>query len=1159
MQPLPTIPTCLWLILFLFLGTIANAQTEKDTLLAWQHYQKADSLLTARKHEASIENFKKALPIYENAKAWERVASCYNKISYALWYDNYIEKSLENANQALSIDKQYLSENNREKAHAYDNIGRYHQDKYDFDTSLDYFNKALDLRRKIFSKHHQDIALSFENIGLLNYDLGNFVESLKYYQNALAIRILIYGEQHPITSESYYTIGITYSRQGKYKKAIEQYHKSLNIRELSYGKNHALTSKVYNHLGYAYMVNSEYTKAENYLKSALITDIKNYGEQNSSVATSYYSLADLYRRIGNYESSIDNFEKSLKIYRKVLGEDAINVANTYYSLGLVQRNMGFYDIELNCYQKALKIFLEKKSTHPTVSIIYSGIGNVFLTKGAYKKALQYYKKGLDVALKSVGKNHYLTGTIYANIALIYKHLKNYNEALLYNDKSLKIRTTIFDKDHPKIAEIYTLTGDIYLLKKKYTNSYNYYQKAINIYSDKFKEPHPDIAIFLNKIGVLKQKMGLYDEALSYFKRSLKIRKNIFSENSSFIAESCNHIAETYLIQKNYENALKYYQKSIISNTVSNTRKQFFDQNILLSALNGLAKTYKKLYQQNKTIEYLKNTNTIYQKADTLTNAIRQSFSNYQDKVSFAKQAKEVYQGAIETELLFYKVENNPKNLNKAFFYLERSKANTLKELLNDANAKHFTGLSSNLIELEKNLRINKVFYQSKITNTQSDSIAIVHCENKLFEIDRRQDSLTSVLEQNYPKYYQLKYQNDVISVANIQNKLDEQTTLLEFFTSDSSTYAFTVSKNNIAVQELSTPDLADHIKGFRTHIESKRIEDFKKSAATLYQTLIAPVTQNLIGDQLIIVPDGPLWHLNFELLLTQEEDSNNPKEWSYLLKDYAIAYANSANLLFTPSYHNDTNKKQEECLAFSFTDSTSMVDTKTMSLATLRDAGDDLPGTRKEIKAISEIIDGQYYFGSEAIETNFKKNANKYTILHLALHGEVDNERPENSKLYFTKSKDTIEDGFLYGHELFALDIPAELTVLSACSTGAGKIAKGEGIMSLGTAFQYAGTKSLLLTSWNVSDQTTPELMKHFYTHLKTGMNKAKALQQAKLQYLQTADINRVHPFYWGGFYLVGDSAPMHFSTNWWYWVLGLAALGVLILVVFWYRKKPKK
>ncbi|TSE07788.1 CHAT domain-containing protein [Aquimarina algiphila] len=430
-------------------------------------------------------------------------------------------------------------------------------------------------------------------------------------------------------------------------------------------------------------------------------------------------------------------------------------------------------------------------------------------------------------------------------------------------------------------------------------------------------------------------------------------------------------------------------------------------------------------------------------------------------------------------------------------------------------------------------------------------------ENNLFEINRRQDSLATVLEKNYPKYYQLKHDNSIVSVADIQKKLNERTTVVEFFTADSSTYVFTVSKNKMAVQEVSTPDLTGQIEKLREAITSRELSHYKTIAHELYTTLVHPIKGQFIGDELIVVPDGPLWHCNFELLLTQKDVSNNPTALSYLLKDYAITYANAANLLFAKSRSEDPIEKRQECLAFSFSEGDQVTSTNTMSMATLRDAGGDLPGTRKEIKAISDIIDGQYYFGSQAIEANFKQNAGQYTILHLALHGEVDNERPENSKLYFTKSKDTIEDNLLYSHELFALDIPAELTVLSACNTGTGKIAKGEGIMSLGSAFQYAGTKSLLLTRWEVSDQTTPKVMKYFYTNLKQGMNKAKALQQAKLQYLATADINRTQPFYWGAFYLVGDAAPMHFeSTSLWYWILGLGIVGVLLWIGFWYKRR---
>ena len=131
--------------------------------------------------------------------------------------------------------------------------------------------------------------------------------------------------------------------------------------------------------------------------------------------------------------------------------------------------------------------------------------------------------------------------------------------------------------------------------------------------------------------------------------------------------------------------------------------------------------------------------------------------------------------------------------------------------------------------------------------------------------------------------------------------------------------------------------------------------------------------------------------------------------------------------------------------------------------------------------------------------------------------------------------------------------------MLSACHTGTGKIAKGEGIMSLGNAFQYAGTKSLLLSSWEVADDTAPELMKYFYSNLKKGLNKAEALQQAKLSYLSTADPSRINPFYWGNFYIVGDSKPIDLkSTSYWYWTIaGLAILGMGLF--FFNRRKQQQ
>ncbi len=1003
-----------FIIFFLISFHTANAQVENDTIIASQYYQKADSLLTAQKFDASIEYFNKALPIYQKAKSWGRLASCYNKISKNQLSDRKLEKSLEHSRKALEISTSYLEKNNEEEANAYENIGEYCYKKSEYTNALKNYEKALNSRSKMLLKNETLIAQSYDNLGRVHLKLGS------------------------------------------------------------------------------------------------------------------------------YDKAISFFETCLKIKKNILREEHLSLAEVYHN-----------------------------------------IGTAFREKRIYDKALEYYQRALNIRIKEFGESDPLIGSSYMNMGVIFKHREQYQTALDYHRKALKIYLDTFGEKNHKLIPVYMNIGVTYVAMEKNNTAIEYFEKGLSLILDFYDDEHSFVARAYNNLGKAYEGLKEFDISIDYFLKSQDIYRKNMGPRNSIVADAYNYTAANYLKNKKYYNSLQYYRKAIEANSKYDNEKieknsfdpsHFFYLNRLVTSLEGVAHTLKVLFGKHDKIKDLKECVDTYKKMDIVIDVIRHSLYSHESKVMYSKVVREVrgsrgtYFGAIEAQLLLYQLEHDPKSLEQAFYYAEKSKANTLKDLLHISTFKNSASLPKEILDLEKTLKTDLTFYQSRMNKEQSnknqDSSKIRGYENKLFDINRKQDSLTAVLEKNYPKYHQLKYKNDIISVADIQKNLDEQTVLLEFFTSDNITYAFVVSKNNITVQELSTPSLESKIQRFREAIKSKNLSSYKQSANTLYNVLLSPIKNNLNGDELIIVPDGPLWHLNFDLLLTQKDESNNPKNLSYLLKDYAITYANSASLLFTSFKNNTQSKELQECLAFSFSDSTNITNTniKTMSLATLRGAGDDLPGTRKEIMAISDIIDGQYYFGSEAVEANFKKNAGRYNILHLALHGEIDNEHPENSKLLFTKNKDTLEDNILYSHELFALDIPAELTVLSACNTGSGKIAKGEGIMSLGTAFQYAGTKSLLLTGWEVSDQTTPELMRYFYANLKQGMNKAKALQQAKLNYLNTANINRTHPFYWGGFYLVGDPEPIHFSDNTWsYWALGVGLFGILLLIAFLYSRKTNR
>ena len=114
------------------------------------------------------------------------------------------------------------------------------------------------------------------------------------------------------------------------------------------------------------------------------------------------------------------------------------------------------------------------------------------------------------------------------------------------------------------------------------------------------------------------------------------------------------------------------------------------------------------------------------------------------------------------------------------------------------------------------------------------------------------------------------------------------------------------------------------------------------------------------------------------------------------------------------------------------------------------------------------------------------------------------------------------EDGVLHLGEIYNLNLNAELVVLSACETGLGKLAGGEGMIGLARGFKYAGANSLLVSLWPVDDVSTKKLMTAFYDYLLQGKSKAEAIRLAKIDLIQTS-YRFTKPFSWAGFILIGE------------------------------------
>ncbi|WP_299894526.1 CHAT domain-containing protein [uncultured Aquimarina sp.] len=947
-------------------------------------------------------------------------------------------------------------------------------------------------------------------------------------------------------------------------KALSHVESALQICEHKIPENFVIRAKALDNLGSYYVVGkSDFDLAKKHYDLALELRTKNLSINHYDFAKSYFNLGTVYTSKGSYKDAISYFEKALDLEHKTNGSKAINTIEIYRQIGNVFFEQGMYDKTLEYLEKSIAIANEvyKPDNFHFVDL-YNNIGLMYKYNNEYNRSLEYFTKSLHLSELHMGKNHPDQVQMHYNIGDVYYMQNNKEKALFHINKTINIGEGVFGADFPMLALPYSIKG----LLIRGEHGITYIKKALDLARKAYGEQNVRTSYFYSYTSELYMEIGQYKKAIEYANKALDIRLKGFGVNSFYVVESYILMADIETKANAYDKALGYLEKAIMANNKSETSDLFDDEEFdsyvsltrLLKSLEQKGLVLRRKYREENDLELLKESIDTYAKADRLIEVIRKTQYHKEDKITFAQDVKNVFHGGIATQLL--RNSNKDLTIERAFGYAESSKANLLKELLNEANAKGFSELPEELLAYEKKLREElssvKSKYYNLIGTENKDSTKVSEINTVIGDISRRQDSLKKSLEIQYPRYYSLKYDDNLLSISDVQKHLGEQRTLVEYFMADDKMYSFVITKNTANVKELAGEKINKKIKEFRSAILDKDKEAYKTLAYELYEQLLLPIKEYIVGNQLIIVPDESLWHLNFELLLTSDLGTSDYQELPYLLKDYAISYANSASLLFGKFLkEKESHGLRKECLAFSFSNpDSSLNEGNVVDFELLRNSDDDLPGTRKEIKSIANLVKGRYFYGDQAIERNFKNNISSYNVVHLALHGEVDHQNPDNSRIYFTKTKDSLEDNILYSHELYSLEIPAELTVLSACNTGMGKVAKGEGILSLGTAFQYAGTKSLLLTSWEVSDKTTPIIIQSFYSNLTKGMNKAIALQQAKLEYLETTDVFTKDPFYWGGFFLLGDYSTITFETpstnNWkWFFLLGFLVIGIFFFL----------
>jgi len=186
-----------------------------------------------------------------------------------------------------------------------------------------------------------------------------------------------------------------------------------------------------------------------------------------------------------------------------------------------------------------------------------------------------------------------------------------------------------------------------------------------------------------------------------------------------------------------------------------------------------------------------------------------------------------------------------------------------------------------------------------------------------------------------------------------------------------------------------------------------------------------------------------------------------------------------------------------------------------------------------EVLSIQDIIGGEVVAGEGIEKSRLLKTIGEYDIIHLATHTEIDNIHPLYSKFIISPNPNVDDEAnSVYVSDVYPLKLNAKLAMLSSCNTGGGKLAKGEGIMSLARAFKFAGCPSVVMSLWEIDDISTASIMKDFYAGLKKGMKKDVALREAKLAYLQKSNSKNAAPVFWASAVPIGDLKELNFKAG---------------------------
>ncbi len=813
------------------------------------------------------------------------------------------------------------------------------------------------------------------------------------------------------------------------------------------------------------------------------------------------------------DRATEYLERSLKIRERLPppgGPPA--AARTHHALGVVAYLRGDLDAAESRYTRSLNIFRQVAPESLAVAAGLNNLGILADERGDLRRAQEYYARSLAIVERLAPGTLTMANDLH-NLGVLARGRGELELARHYHRRALAIRERLAPPDGSlDMARSLIGLGVVERALGDLDAARSHQEVAIEI-AGRLAPDSGTVAAALLNLGNVVAERALaappaerergFRAAEAHQREALRIREQI-QPDSLFVARILNDLADTLRLLGNRPEARRAYQRSIAIKARLAPRS--LDNAISIANLGMLAFEESRFAEARRRLV----------NAVTIVEAHRGTETSSEARAL----ATEGYLYAYAGMLLLQMRIRDPAT---AFATLERSRARALAEMIAEREAQLESDASPPLRARQRELdrRRAAAYHNLARLDPRQAGARIDALRGEIEHLAREQRELTATIQRASPRFASLRYPRP-LDLRGARAALDPGTLLLSYFVDEEQTALFALTRSGglrVFRLPVRARDLREDIARFRAGVLQRAATRARGRA--LYRLLVRPAGRLGAGARRVLIcPDGPLNLLPFGALDASRRRGDPACYLAELKPLHRIVsmtvYAETIRRR-RPGAGGD-GAAPPRVLAFG--DPTAGAPDPAVPASLARRQLVALPGTRAELAAIARLYGtgATLRVGAAATAAAARREAGRAKLLHFACHGLLDDRDPFGSALVLAPSED---DGLLRAWQIARLRLRADLVVLSACDTGLGVLQRGEGVVGLTRALQYAGARSVVVSLWSVADESTARLMETFYRELKRGASKDVALQRAMAAVRR--DPRWRHPFYWAPFALTGD------------------------------------